>query len=227
VESCLRAGCLASGPLPGETGREYDLVAWCDELEIAGLASALRQGAASFEVRNRTRAETFLVRLDVGERHRQILLAGGLLNFVRAQALLPPQRFPGDHAGRYELSQLLYIRPDLVDLSRLDRVSSDPLGRFAQNPDAHEATAEYGRRVIESHIPQRIAASEAEARCFGCNAVVVGRTVVTNTGCDQLARDLTGWGYSPVAVELGEFLKAGGSAKCLTLRLDGETLTAS
>jgi creatinine amidohydrolase len=60
--------------------------------------------------------------------------------------------FPGDHAGRYELSQLLYIRPDLVDLSRLDRVSSDPLGRFAQNPDAYEATAEYGRQVIEAQV---------------------------------------------------------------------------
>jgi len=60
--------------------------------------------------------------------------------------------FPGDHAGRYELSQLLYIRPDLVGLSRLDRVSSDPLGRFAQNPDAHEATAEYGRQVVEAQI---------------------------------------------------------------------------
>jgi creatinine amidohydrolase len=60
--------------------------------------------------------------------------------------------FPGDHAGKFELSQLLYIRPDLVDMTRLDRVSSDPLGRFAQNPDAHEATAEYGRQVIEAQI---------------------------------------------------------------------------
>ena len=37
-------------------------------------------------------------------------------------------------------------------MTRLDRVSSDPLGRFAQNPDAHEATAEYGRQVIEARI---------------------------------------------------------------------------
>ena len=29
-------------------------------------------------------------------------------------------------------------------------------------------------------------------------------------------------GYTPVAVELDEYLKAGGSAKCLTLRIDGE-----
>jgi N-dimethylarginine dimethylaminohydrolase len=30
------------------------------------------------------------------------------------------------------------------------------------------------------------------------------------------------WGYNPIAVELDEFIKSGGSAKCLTLRLDGE-----
>ena len=37
-------------------------------------------------------------------------------------------------------------------MTRLDRVSHDPLGRFAQNPDAHEATAEYGKQVIEAQI---------------------------------------------------------------------------
>src|ERR1700744_597618 len=71
---------------------------------------------------------------------------------VRSDPELVRGTYPGDHAGRFELSQLLYIRPDLVDLTRLDRVSSDPLGRFAQNPDAHEATAEYGRQVIETMI---------------------------------------------------------------------------
>jgi creatinine amidohydrolase len=37
-------------------------------------------------------------------------------------------------------------------MSRLDRVSTDPLGRFAQNPDAAEATAEYGKQVVETQI---------------------------------------------------------------------------
>ena len=31
-------------------------------------------------------------------------------------------------------------------------MSTDPLGRFAQNPDAHEATTEYGKQVIEAQI---------------------------------------------------------------------------
>jgi N-dimethylarginine dimethylaminohydrolase len=85
-----------------------------------------------------------------------------------------------------------------------------------------EAFDTYGRRVIEAHIPKLLAAGDADAHRFGCNAVVVGKTVVVNAGCEQLAADLQRMGYSPVMVTLDEFIKSGGSAKCLTLRLDGE-----
>ena len=71
---------------------------------------------------------------------------------VRSDPELVRGTYPGDHAGRYEISQLLHIRPDLVDMTRLGRVATDPLGRFAQNPDASEATAEYGERIIEAQI---------------------------------------------------------------------------
>jgi N-dimethylarginine dimethylaminohydrolase len=81
---------------------------------------------------------------------------------------------------------------------------------------------EYGRKVLKTHIPDLIEVRDEEAHRFGCNAVVVGKTVITNTGCEQLADDLKSRGYDTVQVKLDEFLKAGGSAKCLTLRLDGE-----
>ena len=68
--------------------------------------------------------------------------------------------------------------------------------------------------------------AEDEAHRFGCNAVVVGRTVVHNSRCPGLAAALAAAGYRSVEVELDEFLKAGGSAKCLTLRLDGEDAAA-
>jgi N-dimethylarginine dimethylaminohydrolase len=80
----------------------------------------------------------------------------------------------------------------------------------------------YGQKVLQTHIPRLLAVHDAEALRFGCNAVVVGKTVIVNTGCEELATGLQAWGYRTVAVELDEFLKAGGSAKCLTLRLDGE-----
>jgi creatinine amidohydrolase len=78
--------------------------------------------------------------------------AFGIPVVVQSDPELVRGEFPGDHAGRYEISQLLHVRPDLVDLTRLDRAATDPLGRFAQNVDAHEATADYGRRIIEAQI---------------------------------------------------------------------------
>jgi N-dimethylarginine dimethylaminohydrolase len=85
-----------------------------------------------------------------------------------------------------------------------------------------QAFDEYGRRVLQANIPSLIEVAEDEARSFACNAVVLGQKVVTNTGCPRLHKQLEQCGYSPVATPLGEFVKAGGSAKCLTLRLDGE-----
>jgi N-dimethylarginine dimethylaminohydrolase len=86
-------------------------------------------------------------------------------------------------------------------------------------PGAFDA---YGRKVLPSHIPKLLEVVEREAERFACNAVVVGKNVVVNTGCPQLTADLEERGYRVTAVELDEFIKAGGSAKCLTLRLDGE-----
>jgi arginine dihydrolase len=85
---------------------------------------------------------------------------------------------------------------------------------------------EYGRRAITELIPTLIPVAEQEARSFACNAVVVGNDVVTNTGCPRLHAGLKQRGYRPHETPLSEFVKAGGSAKCLTLRLDGEEAAA-
>jgi N-dimethylarginine dimethylaminohydrolase len=81
---------------------------------------------------------------------------------------------------------------------------------------------EYGRQVLRRSIDELIEVHEQEAREFACNAVVVGKSVVTNIECPKMHAALAARGFSPVATPLGEFVKAGGSAKCLTLRLDGE-----
>jgi N-dimethylarginine dimethylaminohydrolase len=81
---------------------------------------------------------------------------------------------------------------------------------------------DYGRQAIREVVPQLIEVSADEAHSFACNAVVVGRNVVTNTGCPNLHRALRAAGFTPHETPLSEFVKAGGSAKCLTLRLDGE-----
>lgn len=78
-------------------------------------------------------------------------------------------RFAGDHAGKFEISQLLALRPELVDLGRLRREREPGAGgRFALGDDAAEATAEHGRAILEAQVSflgtvvhQRLAAALA------------------------------------------------------------------
>ncbi len=81
---------------------------------------------------------------------------------------------------------------------------------------------DYGRKALPEFVSRLIEVRAEEAQSFACNAVVVGNCVLTNTGCPLLHAELKARGYAPIETPLSEFVKAGGSAKCLTLRLDGE-----
>jgi N-dimethylarginine dimethylaminohydrolase len=134
-------------------------------------------------------------------------------------------RMRSDLAGHQAIGKLLGIRVipcELVDTRyyHLDTCFC-PLapGEALWHPPAFD---DYGQRAIREHVPNLIEVTPAEAERFACNAVVIGRHVITNTGCDELHAALRQRGYDAVATPLDEFVKAGGSAKCLTLRLDGE-----
>ncbi|MEO0985940.1 MAG: TIGR00300 family protein [Cyanobacteria bacterium J06639_14] len=79
----------------------------------------------------------------------------------------------------------------------------------------------YSNHLIERRIPasQRIPVDEVDAVNFACNAVNIGQTIVLNRASDDLKRILTARGLTVLETPLTEFLKAGGAAKCLTLRL--------
>jgi creatinine amidohydrolase len=59
-------------------------------------------------------------------------------------------KYKGDHAGKYEISQMLYIAPQLVKMQRLDEWKKGELPtRFAQGEDASEASIELGKEIME------------------------------------------------------------------------------
>jgi N-dimethylarginine dimethylaminohydrolase len=80
----------------------------------------------------------------------------------------------------------------------------------------------YGQTAIAERIPaeRRLSVPENEALKFACNAVCVEKHVVLPSGCPTTERLLQAKGYRTHAVALDEFMKSGGSAKCLTLALD-------
>ncbi len=91
-------------------------------------------------------------------------------------------------------------------------------GHLIYAPDSFD---EYGNAVIEANVPpeKRIPVLPEEAARFACNAVNVNDTVLFNQGSERLADALKQRGFNVVQVDLSEFLKSGGSSKCLTLRV--------
>ena len=74
---------------------------------------------------------------------------------------------------------------------------------------------------ITATVPaeKRIIVSEADATAFACNAVDLNRHVFLNDATEELQNRLRKAGFKPIITPLSEFLKAGGGAKCLTLKL--------
>jgi lysine-ketoglutarate reductase/saccharopine dehydrogenase-like protein (TIGR00300 family) len=79
----------------------------------------------------------------------------------------------------------------------------------------------YSNRLIEMRVPKekRIEIAEADAVNFSCNAVNVDHIVVMNKASEGLKARLAQVGFQVLETPLTEFLKAGGAAKCLTLRV--------
>ena len=78
-------------------------------------------------------------------------------------------------------------------------------------------------RFIEQHVAKRIAVNNADALRFACNALNIGNRVILNAASSDLKASLADAGFETIEVPLTEFMKAGGAAKCLTLRLSETT----
>ena len=91
-------------------------------------------------------------------------------------------------------------------------------------PGAFDAASQ---SMIEAHYAKekRIVVCEGDALRFACNAINIGRTIILHEISNELRLQLESLGFRVVEVHLSEFLKAGGAAKCLALRLSEMNVT--
>jgi N-dimethylarginine dimethylaminohydrolase len=137
--------------------------------------------------------------------------------------LLSGYSFRSDAGAATELSTLLAcpVRPiQLVDprLYHVDLTFCPLDGRRAiVAPLGWDA---YGRKVVEALVPEPLVLTDDETLSFCANSVVVGSTIVMPAVPPRVGRQLEAWGFTVVGCDIGEFLKAGGGCRCLTLALD-------
>jgi len=85
-------------------------------------------------------------------------------------------------------------------------------------PEAFDGASQ-AKIAVRYPQEKRIAVDAADALRFACNAVNVGKTIVLNEVSDALVGRLETHGFCVIQLPLTEFVKAGGAAKCLVLRL--------
>lgn len=90
-------------------------------------------------------------------------------------------------------------------------------------PSAFDEVSQERLRVHAKFLGiELLPVTEREACAFVCNAIPVGKTIVVPTppqGSDLLER-LTQRGFTPVPVDMTNFLLSGGAARCLALNLN-------
>src|SRR5882757_9308627 len=91
-------------------------------------------------------------------------------------------------------------------------------GHILYYPGAFDAPS---LQKIEAFYPadKRIQVDEADALRFACNAVNIGDTILLNEIGPILSAELRSKGFHLIQLNLSEFLKAGGAAKCLVMKL--------
>lgn len=99
-------------------------------------------------------------------------------------------------------------------------------GNLLYFPDAFDAASQ---AAIADRVPahRRMIVSAADALAFACNSVNSGHHIFLNRASSGLVAMLARYGYTVHQTPLTEFLKAGGAAKCLTLKLNERTTAVS
>jgi N-dimethylarginine dimethylaminohydrolase len=88
------------------------------------------------------------------------------------------------------------------------------------------AFTDRSKTAIEARVPahQRLTVSREDASHFACNAVNIGEKVIMNQSSGEMTAWLTKRRFTVIETPLTEFMKSGGAAKCLSLRLDEHCL---
>lgn len=77
-----------------------------------------------------------------------------------------------------------------------------------------------GLATLGDLVREPLLLEDDEATAFVANSVVVGKNIVMPSCPPRVGRTLESWGFSIAVAPVGEFLKAGGGCRCLTLALD-------
>ncbi len=195
-----------------------------------GLISGSQFVSANFRYKERKREENYFLEWFKSCGYSVVKLPGNIVFEGEGDMLSAGDTFFAGYRFRSDIVSHEWISRKLgVEVLSLELINPRfyhldtcfcplPGGEIVYYPGAFDS---YAVSVIEDRFdqPKQIKVNKREAGLFACNAVPFEDMVVVNAGCDELKKELERHGYKVFQTELSEFIKSGGSAKCLTLRI--------
>ncbi|MDR0218307.1 MAG: hypothetical protein LBI71_05395 [Enterobacteriaceae bacterium] len=84
-----------------------------------------------------------------------------------------------------------------------------------------EAFTPESRKYIENNFSRRIAVSEYDAKeLFVCNNIPIGKDILLHDCTPEVENKINELGFNVVKCDMSEYLKSGGSLRCLVLKLN-------
>lgn len=154
---------------------------------------------------------------------KELKFEGEADRILRNGELLMASGFRSDKEVGEAVKKLLDVKVDEISLVNPDFYHLDTCLAYYDHDDTilyyPEAFDETSQEFIKSRFPQVIEAPKDEAYNYVCNSINFDDVVILNKNCPVVAGQLRDQGYRVIERDTSEFMKAGGSIKCMTLRL--------
>jgi N-dimethylarginine dimethylaminohydrolase len=185
-------------------------VLWDDRAVLSNFHHAERQGEEAH-----WRQELERLGFDVHELPRSLSFEGAGDALFLGDRLFCGYGFRTDREAHHPVARILEV--DVVSLELVDpRFCPLDATNVLAAPDAF---APASMRLIRDLVPNLIEVPVEVAAGFACNAMPLGRNVLSSLTISQIEAPLEAAGYTPIPLAMGEFLKAGGGVRCLSLPL--------
>ncbi|WP_375331729.1 dimethylarginine dimethylaminohydrolase family protein [Candidatus Tisiphia endosymbiont of Temnostethus pusillus] len=141
-------------------------------------------------------------------------------SFIVKNSFVCGYGFRTSKKAAYKISEILDLKPIILELIdnnffHLDTcfsVLNEDTILFYPN-----AFSKKSKEKIENNF-NCLAIPQSEALKFGCNIVSYKNKLILQQGCNKITSIVEKLGFKAYFINLSEFIKAGGGAKCLTLK---------
>lgn len=153
-------------------------------------------------------------------KHKKLIMGYGFRTSIDAPKYI--SKFLKNYASNYDVLDLELVDPSFYHLDTCFCPLDNGMILFYPSAFSFDSL----KLLNESFGKDLIAVSHEDAKSFACNAVSIGSNLLVNSITSELKHYLNSLNISVIETPMSEFMKSGGSCKCLTINIHEKIVNA-